>query len=756
MVFVEFKQQGNQCYKRKQYENAIQQYMKALEKSPFNVAVLTNIAQCLLRSEFLDDSVEFSTRALFVDPDHVKALSRRAAVWHIQKKWQQAAQDMERAVLLDPENEDLVEQHSIIAGDYEDSMVQHRLDSRLARAKRSSSLNDSTDAEELSDVEELRFMVDLLERMDETAAADSQARQEDSMQQQKVARSAWVAYELLLPFLERNEHARALFRTSHELSKLCERLTALFRTENHAKAFTDDKDREVIVNAMVRCATAAMANTPRNQIVMYRHASFRQQMLAVLEALAPTGAPSGSMELLPWSTQASILRLFEEAVESKSWRKTIMTSKAILKNLLGLLQLLPPGGHRDAQTRLDTMSKQNLMRSASSICLAISGDDHGTREFVQQSATCIEAIANALDRYKKLDARTLTNVLGFLANLSTAQGFRACLEEETGSCARSRVRLAESLLSIAAEFATSSNGKDSSCILIAERALAALLNLSFRADSHIRRELMAFRVVTRMERILEAMTPEKFSSMLLICSRAISLLCRLHAVLNAAGAERKSSRDDGKVIYSPECVESEDKLKDRKLLDLLYRVCQQTWTANANSTVGWDAIPHETWQLCAQIWCHVGWCVHEPHVREYLRDRRAIHAMLQTILFAYGQSASDSPGGGDARERVVGNIAKVLITMWQSDQDPQDMELLGKKTNLKALVDALQALPDGLARKNVAILLAKLCQADSNVKDQVRALRGIEMMLRVSQSLKNAHGEPARASSKLRAAGAAF
>jgi len=37
----------------------------------------------------------------------------------------------------------------------------------------------------------------------------------------------------------------------------------------------------------------------------------------------------------------------------------------------------------------------------------------------------------------------------------------------------------------------------------------------------------------------------------------------------------------------------------------------------------------------------------------------------------------------------------------------------------------------------VAILLAKMCQADAQVKKEVRGLRGIEMMLSVSQSLKD-------------------
>ncbi|KAF1327450.1 hypothetical protein FI667_g7610, partial [Globisporangium splendens] len=137
--------------------------------------------------------------------------------------------------------------------------------------------------------------------------------------------------------------------------------------------------------------------------------------------------------------------------------------------------------------------------------------------------------------------------------------------------------------------------------------------------------------------------------------------------------------------------------------------------------------------------CHVGWCIHVPAVRAYLREKEkhALYIMLQTIELANGQFVSHPRVGSNARERVVGNIVKVLITMCD-DRDSQDLKLLGEKSSLEALVDALQMLPDGLARGNVAVLLVKLCRADPHVKDEVRALRGIEMMLSVSQSLSKA------------------
>ncbi|KAL4102212.1 Mitochondrial import receptor subunit TOM70 [Phytophthora ramorum] len=109
--------------------------------------------------------------------------------------------------------------------------------------------------------------------------------------------------------------------------------------------------------------------------------------------------------------------------------------------------------------------------------------------------------------------------------------------------------------------------------------------------------------------------------------------------------------------------------------------------------------------------------------------------LTQVIALANAQKVYRRPTGETtACERLVGNIVKVLIAM-QSDRDPADAQAFRKTRSLTVLVQALQELSDGLARKNVAILLAKLCQSDSHVKDAVRELRGIEMMLSVSRSL---------------------
>lgn len=767
LSMTECKQQGNQSYKRRQYKTAIHSYMQALDKSPFNVAVLTNLAQCHLRLDNLDDAVEFSSRALFVDPSHVKALSRRAAAWHLQKRWKDAALDMEKALELEPGNQDVVEQHSIIVGDYEDSIAQSQLSVKLANGRSSES------DEERTKVLELQFVAELFKRMDDNCLAMEIQELQDDQQQEAddqprvvfgAVHPSWIAYELVLPFLEQNESIRTLLRTSSELHKLCNRLVSVFEAEHKLSADKVDdsiNDRELIVSAMINCAAAAMTNCPRNQIVMYQNASFRKCMLAALlragESQANAFKDVSSSMALPWSTRASIVRFFEEAIESKSWKRMMTTTKSVLLTLLGLIELSGDANQSainnksETLTSFDRVSKQNLILSVSSMCFTLSGDDHGIREFAQGPQDCIQAIAAALTNWKAMEPRLLSNLLGFLTNLSTVEAFRAAVEEME---ATQRLGLIQDLLSIAREFAigstTKSSGGEAQQVTTAERALAALLNLSFHADACIRVDLIGCDFVTTLKDIFSAMDPGNFSKLVLILSRATSLLCRVHSVLKTATMSGTTTTSGLASSSTVNFAHTTTQLSDRDLLELLYRMCLQALSSTSNgksdkntAVTGINELTGETWQLCAQIWCHVGWCVHESHVREYLREKRAVHAMFQAIVVSNSQTEgyrSSSSQETSARERLVGNIVKVLITM-QSDRNQQDTKLFGNDKNLKALVDALRSLLDGPARKNVAILLAKLCQADQTVKEQVRELRGIEMMLTVSQSLKTVGGK---------------
>ncbi|KAK1931805.1 Sperm-associated antigen 1 [Phytophthora citrophthora] len=654
------KLKGNRFYKKKQYDEAIKIYMEALTASPFSVAILANLAQCYLRLDLLDGCIEFCTRTLYVDDNHVKALSRRATAFHRQKKFKEAAEDMRKVFSLDGENADVVEQHSVIVGDYEDSITNSELDSALNRTD-----NPST-------IEELRFSLQIFEKMNDQAAQEPQRRVKDS----------WVAYALVTPFMERNEHVRAKFRTSGEMDKLCERIeAALATTKAHSAAEVE------ILSGMINCSAAAVAENPRNQVVMFRNVNFREKILTVVGDLVAGKTP--------WMVQASLVRFLEAVVESKSWRNAMLSSDNVLSSLLAALCLQFEDKTEDRSWIIATTL------SASNICFTLSSESAGVQAFNRHSVDCIATIALALETAIGTDL--LRNLLGFVINLSTNKTIRETIE--SNKCEETRRKLVQALL----QTAKTTISKDATC---SERALGALLNFSSPENSQLRcSDLVESGAVDVVEKILSMASPSTFSKSILVLSRAVGLLCRLHAA-------------KGELF---------DRLTSSEVLSKLYAVCEY---ATSSFSSGLNAIPDEIWQLYAQISCHFGWCSHIMSVRGFLRDRKAVSLLIQVVATANAQDAFHrSSGETTACERLVGNSVKVLIAL-QSDLDGADLQTFRDKKSLSVLVKALQELPDGVARKNVAILLAKLCQADAQIKDGVRDLRGIEMMMSVGRSLK--------------------
>ncbi|GMF27971.1 unnamed protein product [Phytophthora lilii] len=685
--------------------------MEALAVSPFNVAVLANIAQCYLRLDQLDDCVEFCTRTLYVDEKHVKALSRRATAWHRQKKLKEAADDMQKAFELDGGNADIVEQHSVIVGDYEDSLTNSELEAVLTNKLKLSKKEISSESLSASpsSVEELRFALELLKKVDE----------QDSLQTEGVIQDAWVAYDLLLPFMERNEYVRAKFRTSGEMDKLCGRLlTALNCLEcNIEVCDSRQQTQDVITSAMIHCAAAAVSDTPRNQVVMFRHVEFRKRVLSSFEAF--NKASSFSEKRVSWVVQASITHFLEQAIESKSWRNAVISAKGLIGSLLGALSI-----YCDEKTvQADEKSaKASIVLSVSSVCFTLSSDSAGTHSFSAHGSDCLSAVARALEKRAAMSTAALRNILGLVTNLSTNDTFRKTVE--SNNCEETRHKLVQALLGVVQEnyrenLTALTTPRDYACV---ERALGALLNLSFTETSLVRaHDLVEFKTVDILESVFTQTNQSTFPKAILVLARSASLLCRLHS----------SCRDNAAK------GELFDKLTSSDILSKLYNVCEY---ANASFSGKKEGVPNEIWQRCAQIWCHMGWCSQLNHVRAFLRENNAVPLLTQVIALSNAQKAYKRPTDETtACERLVGNIVKVLIAM-QSDHNLADIQAFRKQDALAVFVNALQGLSDGLARKNVAILLAKLCQADSQVKDTVRELRGIEMMLSVSQSLRNRAG----------------
>ncbi|CEG36874.1 Uncharacterized conserved protein, contains LRR repeats [Plasmopara halstedii] len=678
----QLKQRGNGFYKKKEYMNAIKNYKDALLASPFNVAILANIAQCYLRLEEYDECIEFCTRTLFLDPKYIKALSRRATAWHHQKKFQKAADDMKKALELDKENVDIIEQHSIIVGDYEDLMTKQELEMTLQRVEMTKDGAHAL-ASEPSSLDELRFYLNMIQKMNEHTVSDKSSYDR--------VHDAWVAYDLVLPIIKANDHVRTIFRTSGEMDKLCARISTALQFPNEVNDGTRQHTETTILSAMINCATAAVANTPRNQVILFRNEDFRQHLLTYFKVLSAT-----SFDRI---IQSSILCFLEQVVELKSWKNEILASNNIISSLLAAL-CLPVTVNASSDENTAGMT---ITLAGASICFTLSSEIAGIQTFTRCGCNCLTAIATALEIHCNDDVKC--NVLGFLSNLSTNNEFRRTIEQYKDNYQKLVLRLLEISQDNAIKSTISSTH-----VTLSERALGVLLNFSITKNSLLRTQyLFEFHAVDRIENILSHVTSSNFSALLLVLSRTVSLLCRLQPA-------SKSSEQEFKHVIR------------RELLLKLYTVFE---IAILNVKDETNVLSFELWQLFAQIWCHFGSCIHITNVRALLSEKDAVSRLLQVLALVHTQHVQKRFASEfNACERLIGNLVKVLIAM-HSDNVSADLR---HKKKLSILVKTLQNLPDGVARKNVAILLAKLCQIDPEVKDIVRDLRGIEMMMSISCS----------------------
>lgn len=643
------------------------------------MAVLANLAQCYLRLDQLDDCIEFCTRTLYVDPHHVKALSRRAAAWHKQQKLAEAAQDMQRALALDRENADIIEQHSIIVGDYEDAETTTRLATMLERAK-------GTRDGEPRVHQELRVAHDVLTAIDQHTGLES-------LEPPRI-QAAWVLYDQVASFLERNADVRAFFRTSGHLKKLSDRLSLALQGSkdglgpSNESLQSTDKDS---IDAMLKCATAAVAHTPRNQVLLFRHETFRHELVASFQTL--------SLHCNEPRIQSNLVCFLDHVVASKSWKTFFLGSKDVMVSLLTALCSEPmtkDGKH-------DTRAYATLRLASSSLCCTLSSDLAGIDTFRRHSDKCLAALLQAFDTPSSPSSSPFQlNVLGWSFNLSTNKAFRASVDTHV----EKRQKFMQMLLHL-----TQANVQTPKQWPLAERALGVLLNLSLNETSTVRTlAVLESQAVATIETILRHVTAATFSDLVLVASRTASLVCRLHSPL------------DGTV------EPARDHRLQPRLLAQLYALSQLA-TLQVNDQT--RTVPDEVGQVLAQIWCHFGWCAHVPSVRARLREKEAVSHLLQGL--AWVNKHKDGTHAFQAGDRVIGNMVKVLIAM-QADDDPIDLQAFRKEEYLASLVQSLQTLQDGRARQNVAILLARLCQREPRIKEQVRALRGIEMMLSLSRT----------------------
>ncbi|CCI43580.1 unnamed protein product [Albugo candida] len=684
-----WKAEGNAFYKRKQYEQAIDMYMKAIRETPFIAAILFNVALCHFRLDQMDDSIEFSSRAIFIDPQHVKALSRRAAAKYKQNRLQEAVDDLKIAVRIEKSNPDLLEQYSSIVGEYEDTLLHAKLVKKY-NLNESNTVEDST-ADTLINLQAATGSAILRLRSLLKLIRDAPDNEIDLKE----------GYELIATILSRDTDARLWFRTSNNLSQFCQDLVSHLQAHDRCLSINQivGLERQAkIISSSFEILEACCRQSPRNQLIVFQQACFPEAINDVIVSWSRENCTKKDV-------LESALCFLDTAITLQSWKRHVIRSPQVLTSFLFLLN----------------NSKPRSFHYICSLCFTVSDSAQGIQAFVGLPEsiymTAIYAAgAYIADRISTMTSTTNTmlDLLGFLVNLTTNSYIQTRISQQVEENRVLVTQLVETA-SAGATIATSCMNKVGWSTLL-ERVFATLLNLTFQDDSYCRKVLMSARGTVPVTQLIKISLAHELDWVLnhaTLISYCVSILCRHHqCAKDYDGYDEMCFQMLGPLIqlhrHLSSCIKSNDGNYDGALL-----------------------------QLFSQVWCHIGWIIkQQSSLCARLLCYKEIVPSIVSVLHYYVDKKSGLHGKFNAAsERLIGNILAVMITLVTHTETSQTiLSALSKPFNLEILVKILQLLSNGLARKNVAVLLAKLCQHSSQVKDQIRSLRGLEMMLSIHQS----------------------
>ncbi|OWA51918.1 Serine/threonine-protein phosphatase 5 [Hypsibius exemplaris] len=101
-----FKDDGNDCFKKGHYSEAVGQYSLAIEWNPNVAAYYGNRSFAYLREEMFGSALEDATKAIKLDPRYLKGYYRRAAARMALGRLKQALADFETVVKRAPADQD--------------------------------------------------------------------------------------------------------------------------------------------------------------------------------------------------------------------------------------------------------------------------------------------------------------------------------------------------------------------------------------------------------------------------------------------------------------------------------------------------------------------------------------------------------------------------------------------------------------------------------------------------------------------------
>ena len=105
---------GNEKFARGDYEGAVRSYSLCLGLKARNHVALSNRAMAYLKQNQYNNAEADCDTALTYEPDHFKSLQRRATARHALGKHRAAAQDVMRALRIEPSSKALLAQQQRI------------------------------------------------------------------------------------------------------------------------------------------------------------------------------------------------------------------------------------------------------------------------------------------------------------------------------------------------------------------------------------------------------------------------------------------------------------------------------------------------------------------------------------------------------------------------------------------------------------------------------------------------------------------
>lgn len=129
-IATNFKNQGNDCYKAKQYKNAVAYYTKGLDVEcnvdAINAALLVNRAACNLELKNFRSCIEDCKKVLLIDENNVKACYRAGKAFFAVNRYSEARQILQFGLSKDPENKPI--QDVIASIDAKEKQIQQAIE----------------------------------------------------------------------------------------------------------------------------------------------------------------------------------------------------------------------------------------------------------------------------------------------------------------------------------------------------------------------------------------------------------------------------------------------------------------------------------------------------------------------------------------------------------------------------------------------------------------------------------------------------